>query len=176
VQLAESDRGAHDPMTKHGDAPAARAGDLHDEPVDVEAMEEAADLSTLLSRVIAEMASERGAEVAVREAVHSVLPCAGQKPLQRDLAVAGWPIELRRPGERPSKARGSNPRISGPLSQGEAFRIGSENVRAEALHSAHTMQRRLTVSTHDRLVSGQMVAVRRQAAIADGQAASSGEG
>jgi hypothetical protein len=37
-------------------------------------MAEAADLSTLLSRVIAEMASELGAEVAVREAVHGVLP------------------------------------------------------------------------------------------------------
>jgi hypothetical protein len=37
----------------------------------VEAMEEAADLSTLLSRVIAGMASELGA---VREAVHGVPP------------------------------------------------------------------------------------------------------
>jgi hypothetical protein len=37
-------------------------------------MEEAADLGTLLPRVVAEMASELGAEVAVREAVHGVLP------------------------------------------------------------------------------------------------------
>jgi hypothetical protein len=58
-------------MTEHGDAAAARSGDLRDEPVNVEAMEEAADLSTLLSRVIAGMASELGA---VREAVHGVPP------------------------------------------------------------------------------------------------------
>src|SRR5262249_20849592 len=32
--LAESHRGAHDPMAERGHAPAARAGDLRHEPVD----------------------------------------------------------------------------------------------------------------------------------------------
>ncbi len=48
-------------MPERGDAPAARAGDLRDQPVDVETVEEAADLGTLLFRVITEMVSELGA-------------------------------------------------------------------------------------------------------------------
>ena len=39
MELTESDRGAHDPMAKRGDAPAARAGDLRNQPVDVEAVQ-----------------------------------------------------------------------------------------------------------------------------------------
>ena len=62
MELPESDRGGHDPMAKRGDAPAARAGDLRGEPVDVEAVEKATDLGTLLSRVITK---------AVREALHA---------------------------------------------------------------------------------------------------------
>jgi hypothetical protein len=50
------------------------AGDLRDQPVDVEAVEEATDLSTVRVRVIAEAAGELGAQVAVREPVHGVLP------------------------------------------------------------------------------------------------------
>jgi hypothetical protein len=47
-------------MAEGSDAPAARAGDLRDQPVDVNAEEEAADLGTLLVRVIAEVAGELG--------------------------------------------------------------------------------------------------------------------
>jgi len=49
MQLAESTRRAHDLMAKRGHAPAARAGDLPDESVDVEAVQQAADLGTLHS-------------------------------------------------------------------------------------------------------------------------------
>jgi hypothetical protein len=41
-------------------------------------------------------------------------------------------------GARPSRARGSNSSNLRTPVAGEAFRIGSENVRAETLHSAHT--------------------------------------
>ena len=74
VQLAESDRGAHDLMAKRGDATAPQAGDLRDQLVDVEAVQEAADLSTLLLGVLTVVARELGAEIAVGEAVHGVLP------------------------------------------------------------------------------------------------------
>src|SRR5262245_32911578 len=74
VQLAESHRGAHDPMAEGGYAPAARAGDLRHEAVDVEAVEKPADLSTLLFRVRTKMTGELGAEIAVGEAVDGVLP------------------------------------------------------------------------------------------------------
>jgi len=73
VQLAESDRSAHDPMAKGGDAPAARTGNLRNQPVDVKAVEEAGDLGTLLGRVLTKMAVELGSEVAIREPVHRVL-------------------------------------------------------------------------------------------------------
>lgn len=74
MQLAESDGSAHDPMAKRGDAPAARAGDLRDEPEDVQAVEQSADLGTLLFRVIPKPIGQLGPEVPVREAVHGVLP------------------------------------------------------------------------------------------------------
>jgi hypothetical protein len=48
-------------------------------------------------------------------------PCAGQKPLQSDLAVAAWSIELRRPRRKTEQGQGSTPRISGPLSQAKRF-------------------------------------------------------
>jgi len=74
MQLAESDRRAHDSMARRSDVPAARAGDLRDQAVDVEAVEKSADLRTLLCRVVTELARELGAEVAVGEAVHRMLP------------------------------------------------------------------------------------------------------
>jgi len=43
-------------MAKGGDAPAARAGDLRNQPVDVEAVQESADLGTLLFRVLTKVA------------------------------------------------------------------------------------------------------------------------
>src|SRR6266508_832416 len=65
------------------DAPAPRAWDLRDEPVDVETVEKATDLSTLPFRVITKVASELGAEIAVREPVHRVLPAhEGDKELR----------------------------------------------------------------------------------------------
>ena len=74
VELPETDGGAHDPMAERGDAPAARARDLRNQPVDVEAVQEAADLGTLLRGVRTQVAGELGAQVAVGEAVHGVLP------------------------------------------------------------------------------------------------------
>ena len=74
MQLSEPDGGAHDTVAKRGDSPAPGAGDLRDEPVDVEAVEEPTDLGTLRFRVIAESAGELCTEVAVGEAVHGVLP------------------------------------------------------------------------------------------------------
>ena len=105
VQLAESDRGAHDSMTKGGDAPAARAGDLRNQPVDVEAVQESADLGTLLSRVVAKVAGELGAKVAVGEAVHGVLAAhEGDKEL-----VSGRATGLKALTVRPC----AGPRLAG---------------------------------------------------------------
>src|SRR5262245_8710799 len=61
-------------MAKRGDAPAARARDLRDQAIPVEAVEQAADLGTLLFLVRPKSIGQLGAEVAVREAVHGVLP------------------------------------------------------------------------------------------------------
>jgi hypothetical protein len=61
-------------MAERGDAPAARARDLLDEPVDVEAVEQSTDLGTVLFRVIPKLIDKLGAKVAVREPVHGVLP------------------------------------------------------------------------------------------------------
>src|SRR5262245_27131932 len=82
MQQAEANGRPHDPVAKRGDAPAARARDLGDQPIDVEAVEQPADLGTVLSGIPPEPIGQRGTEVAVREAVHGVLPAhEGQEEL-----------------------------------------------------------------------------------------------
>jgi hypothetical protein len=44
VLFAQQDRGGHHGVTELGDAPAARAGDLGEEPAEMEAFEEAGDV------------------------------------------------------------------------------------------------------------------------------------
>src|SRR5262245_59837281 len=60
-------------MAKGGDAPAARTRDLGDQPIHVEAVEQAADLGTVLVRIATKATGQVGTEVAVREAMDGVL-------------------------------------------------------------------------------------------------------
>ena len=69
-------------MAKRGGAPAPQAGGLRNQRVDVEAVQEAADLGTLLLEVMTKVARELDAEVVVGESVHRVLPAhEGDKKL-----------------------------------------------------------------------------------------------
>ena len=80
------------------DGPAARAGDLRDEPVGVEAVEKATDLGTLLSRVITKAVSELCTQVAVRERAppHESDKAASWRPSTASAACrCCWPSRTR---------------------------------------------------------------------------------
>jgi hypothetical protein len=54
MELSESHRGAHDAMAEGRDPPPARPGNLRDQPVQVETVEEPSRLGTLACGIVVE--------------------------------------------------------------------------------------------------------------------------
>jgi hypothetical protein len=98
MKLPESHRGAHDAMAEGGDPPPARPGNLRDQPVQVQTVEEPSRLGTLACGIVVDRkrgGRKLGAESAIREAVQGVLACAAKSwPSTR---ATGWKALAGRP-------------------------------------------------------------------------------